>query len=223
MCGICGIVSSKLGERHLRTLLGDMNDSLVHRGPDDEGIFCTDGIGLGHRRLSIIDLAGGHQPMQNREGSVTVVFNGEIYNYRQLRKELLAKGHVFSTNSDTEVILNQYLEDGIGCLDKLRGMFAFAIWDDREKRLYLARDRIGIKPLYYAETGEGFIFASEIKALLKSGFIEPEMELNAVDSFLTVGLVPSPQTMFRGIRKLPPGCYALVDGDGNRTIRRYWS
>ena len=222
MCGICGVVSSTLGRGDIYTLINDMNNSQIHRGPDDGGIYCSDGIGLGHRRLSIIDLAGGHQPMQNRDGSVTIAFNGEIYNYKQLRSDLIAKGYVFSTGSDTEVILNQYLEDGIACLDKLRGMFSFAIRDEREKKLYLARDRVGIKPLYYAETGKGLVFASEIKAILKSGLVKPEIELDAVDSFLTVGLVPSPQTLFKSIHKLPPGCYSLVSSSGEFSIRKYW-
>ncbi len=223
MCGICGVVSNTLRREAIYPLIDKMNGSQFHRGPDEGGIYCADGVGLGHRRLSIIDLAGGHQPMKSRDGKVTIVFNGEIYNYQHLRGDLAKKGYRFSSQSDTEVILNQYLEDGIQCLGKLRGMFSFAVWDERgEGKFFLARDRIGIKPLYYAETDKGFVFASEIKAILKSGFVDPEIELNAVDSFLTVGLVPSPQTLFKGIKKLPPGCYSTIKRSGELSIHPYW-
>ncbi len=223
MCGICGVVSDTLGREDIYPLIDGMNRSQLHRGPDEGGVYCSDGVGLGHRRLSIIDLAGGNQPMKSQDGKVTIVFNGEIYNYKQLRSKLIKKGCFFSSHSDTEVILNQYLEDGIQCLKKLQGMFAFAIWDERgEKKFFLARDRIGIKPLYYAKIDKGIVFASEIKAILKSGLVDPEIELGAIDSFLTVGLVPSPITLFKGINKLPPGCYSTVNKSGDVSIHRYW-
>src|SRR6266511_3823581 len=169
MCGICGIYHYNSGEPISEQGLYDMLAVIRHRGPDDEGVYITDRLGLGMRRLSIIDLAGGKQPIQNEDGSVVVVFNGEIYNYRELTDRLRARGHVFATASDTEVIVHLYEDCGDDCVRELRGMFGFALWDARRRRLLLARDRLGIKPLYYARTGRGLLFASEIKAILAAG------------------------------------------------------
>src|SRR5271154_5215490 len=166
MCGICGKLSLEPESEINPALIRTMLDTIRHRGPDDEGIYLKGRVGLGHRRLSIIDLSSGHQPLSNEDGSVWIVFNGEIYNYRELRSLLLSKGHVFKTNSDTEVIVHLYEELGPQCLEKLRGMFAFAIWDENDKTLFLARDRVGIKPLYYCLTNKSLVFASEIKAIL---------------------------------------------------------
>lgn len=198
-----------------------MADTIEHRGPDDEGYYVSGPVGLGFRRLSIIDLSTGHQPLSNEDGTVWIVFNGEIYNYQELRQLLQAKGHIFKTKTDTEVIVHLYEEFGEKCVDRLRGMFAFAIWDDRQKSLFLARDRVGIKPLYYRLTDDTFIFASEIKAILSDPGVVPEVVPEMVDRFLTFYYVPGEATLFRGIAKLAPGCCMLVK-DGKAGIRRYW-
>src|SRR5271170_191750 len=166
MCGICGKFVFGANERVSPELVRTMADTIRHRGPDDEGYYVSGQIGLGFRRLSIIDLQSGHQPLSNEDGSIWIVFNGEIYNYQELRAFLLSKGHVFKTRTDTEVIVHLYEELGLACLESLRGMFSFAIWNENTKTLFLARDRVGIKPLYYTLTGEALIFASEIKAIL---------------------------------------------------------
>ncbi|NNF29201.1 MAG: asparagine synthase (glutamine-hydrolyzing) [Gemmatimonadetes bacterium] len=219
MCGICGKVSARRVD--IDQILA-MTHSLAHRGPDDEGVYVGDGVGLGFRRLSIIDLEGGAQPMASGDGSVHIVFNGEIYNYRALRKDLQDDGFEFRTHSDTETILNAYLRDGVDCLSHLRGMFAFAIWDARIKRLFLARDRLGQKPLYYAQAGNDFYFGSEIKALLTADNSLAELDLAALDEYLTVRVIAAPRSMFSGIKKLAPAHYLTFDAAQGVEVKRYW-
>lgn len=219
MCGIAGIIRQS-GVQEVE--INKMIDCLVHRGPDDQGIWISDDrqVGLGHARLAIIDLSpGGHQPMQTPDKRYTITFNGEIYNYEELKKELEGLGHSFSSTSDTEVLLASYVRWGRGCLDKLRGMFAFAIWDSQEKKLFAARDRLGQKPFLYATQGDQFVFASELKAF--SG-MPGQIDWSAVDVALSLRFVPSPQTGIVGIEKLPAG-HSLEWKDGAVTIQRYWS
>ncbi len=199
-----------------------MTRSLAHRGPDDERVHVSGSIGLGHRRLSIIDLAAGQQPMGSADGQIWIVFNGEIYNYRQLRADLEGDGHRFRTHSDTETILHLYERYGTSCLKYLRGMFAFAIWDGRRRRIFCARDRLGQKPLYYVQRGEEILFASEIKALLEVDPSLREMDLDALDEYLTLRLVSAPLSMFKSIRKLPPGHFLTFDTDRGLRVERYW-
>ena len=222
MCGICGFVGL-----HDEPLLRRMTRRLVHRGPDDEGFFLdgkdgATGVGLGMRRLSIIDLDGGRQPIANEDRTVRVVFNGEIYNYRELREALLAKGHAFSTQSDTEVIVHLYEEHGEACVERLQGMFAFALWDASREQLLLARDRLGIKPLYYAVRHGALVFASELKALLEYDGIRKIIDPRALARFLTFLYIPSPDTIFAGIRKLPPA-HVLRFRNGEATLHPYWT
>src|SRR4051794_17431459 len=207
MCGICGKLYTD-GARHVsRATIQSMSASILHRGPDDEGFYVSGPVGLGFRRLSIIDLSSGHQPIANEDGTVWIVFNGEIYNYQELRGYLEAKGHSFRTRTDTEVIVHLYEESGERCVEQLRGMFAFAIWDATQRKLFLARDRVGIKPLYYCHGEESLVFGSEIKAILADPEAQPELNLAGIDRFLSFYFMPGPETMFRNIRKLPPGCY----------------
>ena len=216
MCGICGFNwnDAELVER--------MAGVIAHRGPDQHGVFCADGISLGHRRLSIIDLSEqGRQPMSNEDGSIRMVFNGEIYNFQELRDELLAKGHKFASHSDSEVIIHAYEEYGVEAIHKLRGMFAFAVWDSRKKRLMVARDRIGIKPLYYYHKNGKFIFASEIKAILEDKTVARQLNHQALYDYLGFEFVAAPDTMFQDIRKLPAGHYLLFDGS-NVEVKQYW-
>lgn len=196
-------------------------DTMSHRGPDGEGTFFADQIGLGHKRLSIIDLSTGRQPISNEDGSIWIVFNGEIYNYQELRTELESTGHVFKTLTDTEVIIHAYEEYGADCLSKLRGMFAFAIWDNSDRTLFLARDRVGIKPLYYSMTKEGLLFASELKALLKDQAVPRDLNFPAIDRFLTYMYLPGSDTLFKNIQKLLPG-HAMLVRDGRITLWEYW-
>ncbi len=221
MCGICGKLNFDLGAAVDRGLVQGMLETIRHRGPDDEGVYVNPGIGLGHRRLSIIDLNTGHQPLSNEDGTVWIVFNGEIYNYRELRSLLLSKGHTLRTQTDTEVIVHLYEELGADCLEKLRGMFAFAIWDERRKTLFLARDRVGIKPLYYYRNGESLIFASEIKAILADPSVPNEIAPEIIDRFLTFRYLPGEETLVKGVNKLPPGCY-LLSKNGRTEVRQYW-
>lgn len=220
MCGICGMV----GDNDVKKLEA-MTNVMAHRGPDDAGIYVSNKgqpVGLGNRRLSIIDLSeAGHQPMCNEDGTVWLSHNGEIYNYRELRQELVERGHVFRSNTDTETILHLYEEYGLELCKKLVGMFAFALWDEGKQRLFLARDRLGIKPLYYTLTSTGIVFSSEIKPILQSGAVVPEVDLDALNYYLTFLWVPGPLTMFKGIRKLLPGHY-LVWQDGQLSITQYW-
>jgi asparagine synthase (glutamine-hydrolysing) len=195
-------------------LLRAMARSMVHRGPDDEGFHQDGALGLGARRLSIIDLAGGHQPMSNEDGSIWIVFNGEIYNFPDLRRELQSRGHVFLTRSDTETIVHAYEEWGLGAFPRLNGMFGLALWDSRQKELVLARDPFGIKPVYYVDRGDRILFGSEIKAILTDPAIPRAVDEVALDDFLTFAFVPAPHTLFQGIKKLPPGSLLRVTREG---------
>jgi asparagine synthase (glutamine-hydrolysing) len=221
VCGICGKLNFDRETSVSAALLKAMADTLHHRGPDDEGYYASGPVGLGFRRLSIIDLATGHQPLSNEDGRVWIVFNGEIYNYQELRTFLLSKGHTFRTKTDTEVIVHLYEELGESCVDRLRGMFAFAIWDERQKSLFLARDRVGIKPLYYWLSDKSLVFASEIKAILADPEFKPEIFPEIVDRFLTFFYVPGEETLLRNVYKLAPGCCMVVK-DGHPKIRQYW-
>jgi asparagine synthase (glutamine-hydrolysing) len=222
MCGICGLVSLN-GETVDRSVLEGMSATLTHRGPDSEGVFVENGTGIAARRLAIIDLETGDQPLSNEDGSVTVVQNGEIYNYRELRAELIDKGHRFRTQGDTEVLAHLYEEHGPRFADRLRGMFAVAVWDAKRKRLVIARDRFGIKPLYYSVTGESLSFASELKALLYQPRFSREIDQDAVEAFLAFSFVPAPLSIFRDVRKLPPGSILVWEADQGSevTIERY--
>ncbi len=223
MCGIVGVFTSdgRVAPEILRAMAG----SIRHRGPDDDGFFVEERVGIGMRRLSIIDLAGGAQPIANEDETLQIVFNGEIYNFQEVRETLLAKGHRFRTRTDTECILHQYEEDGVECVHRLNGMFAIAIWDHARQRLFLARDRMGIKPLYYYWDGSCLVFGSEIKALLASGLVPREMDREGLWHYLTFRYVPAPTTMWKGIRKLPPGHRLILDAGGDSpklTVERYW-
>ena len=219
MCAIMGILGRFDAEGQD---LGRMLEALSHRGPDGDGVHTDEHCALGHRRLSFIDLAGGRQPLRNAEGTIWLVCNGEIYNYRELRKELEADGHRFVTNSDCEVIIGLYERHGEQLLQYLRGMFAFALWDSKSKRLLAARDHLGQKPFYYCDEPGRFAFASEIKGLLA---LEPglrALNLAALDQYLALRLIAPPLSMFRGIRKLPPGHLLSVEPGRAPRIRRYW-
>jgi asparagine synthase (glutamine-hydrolysing) len=220
MCGICGIATAEPGAQPDAEALARMNGRLVHRGPDSEGSFQADGVALAMRRLSIIDLERGDQPIANEDGSVVVVHNGEIYNYRELRAELERRGHGFRTNSDTEVIVHLYEEHGDDFLERLRGMFAIALWDARRRRLLLARDRFGIKPLYYRVADRQLSFASELKAMLELPGFSRAIEPRAVAAYLAFNSIPAPLTIFAEARKLRPGTL-LSWRDGELTERRY--
>lgn len=222
MCGIVGLVYADPARRCEQDIVTRMRDVFAYRGPDDAGLYLDGPVGLGHRRLSIIDLGGGHQPMSNEDGSLRIVFNGEIYNYRTLREELIAKGHRFQSQSDTEVILHLYAERGEACVHALNGMFAFAIWDARRRVLFLARDRMGVKPLYYAVTPGAFLFASEIKAILASGAISARCRDEAVAEYMLFRQVAGSENLFRDVISLPPGC-TLTLQDGRPKIAQYWS
>jgi asparagine synthase (glutamine-hydrolysing) len=195
--------------------------AIVHRGPDDEGVFVAPGIGLGMRRLSIIDVAGGHQPISNEDSSIHVVFNGEIYNFKPLRAELEREGHMFRTRTDTEVIVHAYESERLDCLKRFNGMFSFALWDAPRRRLVLARDRMGIKPLYFMQTPAGLAFASEVKALLTLPEAPREIDREAITQYFRLGFVPAPATTFKGIRKLPAG-WRLVAENGKVDVAPYW-
>lgn len=221
MCGIAGIVSRFAPPS--RDLLERMTRTLAHRGPDGHGIVCDGPVGLGHRRLSIIDLATGAQPMSGSNGSTWITYNGEIYNFRELRRELESRGHRFRTTSDTEVILAAYETWGIECLGRLRGMFAFAIWDARRRQLLLASDRVGIKRAVYAWDGSRLLFASELKALLQDHALPRDLDWEALRDYFTYLYVPAPRTIFRGIQKLPPASWLTLDVDtGRLETGRYW-
>lgn len=222
MCGIVGLMYADPARRCSREVVTKMRDTFVYRGPDDAGLHLDGPVGLGHRRLSIIDLGGGHQPMSIENGAFWIVFNGEIYNYRSLREELIRKGRRFQTQSDTEVILHLYAERGEACVHALNGMFAFAVWDTRRRALFLARDRMGVKPLYYTVTPEAFLFASEIKAILSSGLVPARCRSEAFGEYLLFRQVAGPETLFAGVMSLPPGC-TLTFCDGKSHVTRYWS
>ncbi len=221
MCGICGKLNFDAEKPVEAGLVRKMMDLILHRGPDGSGEFHSGPVGLGHVRLSIIDLNTGTQPMSNEDGTVWVVYNGEIYNFRQLRVELENRGHRFKSTTDTEVIVHMYEEMGDECVTRFQGMFAFALWDVRRQRLLLARDRVGIKPLYFANTGRSLVFASEIKALLADPEVDRRINQRAIDRFLTYYYLPGNETMLEGIVKLDPGHYLTV-ADGRISIRQYW-
>lgn len=220
MCGIAGTLHFDTNKSVSRNSLKKMADTIEHRGPDGEGYFIDGFVGLTHRRLSIIDLEGGDQPMFNERGDICIVFNGEIYNYIELREELIAHGHSFTTSSDTEVIIKAYEQWGFGCQEKLNGMWAFAIWDSREKHLFLSRDRLGEKPLYYTVNKNTFLFGSEIKSILaNTGAVEPEYDMQEL--YLFLGYVPAPYTFYKSINKLAAGAYLVVK-DGKVSNYTYW-
>jgi asparagine synthase (glutamine-hydrolysing) len=221
MCGICGILNFNRDEKVDESVVRQMCKVISHRGPDDEGVYIQENVGIGMRRLSIIDLSGGHQPICNEDGTVWIVFNGEIYNYQSVRAELIQKGHRFATNSDTETILHAFEEYGEACPEKLNGMFAFAIWDDRDKRLFVARDRLGIKPLYYYLDENCFIFGSELKSILQVKKVPRNVNPVALDKFLTFEYIPAPISIFKDIHKLRQG-HTLLWDRGRINIRCYW-
>src|SRR5947209_6612557 len=227
MCGIAGFISRVEGadassQSERAAVLDRMCRRIAHRGPDDQGTMVEGAAALGMRRLSIIDLAGGHQPMSGCDPRVSIVFNGEIYNYRELRRELESRGHRFHTNSDTEAIVHAYEEFGADCVARGRGMFAFAVWDAGRHALFVARDRAGKQPLFYTVTREGtFVFGSELKSLLEHPGVRREVNHEAIDSYLSFGYVPDPLSIFRGVHKLPPGCH-LIFADGRARVHQYW-
>ncbi|HEX2228882.1 MAG TPA: asparagine synthase (glutamine-hydrolyzing) [Candidatus Binatia bacterium] len=218
MCGICGIWDpTGVDERLMRS----MNTALLHRGPDDEGYYYEGPIGLGHRRLSVIDLEHGRQPISNEDGTVWIVFNGEIYNFAELRQVLEAAGHRFKTMTDTEVIVHLYEQHGTDCIHHLRGMFAFAVWDGRHQRLFLARDHVGQKSLFFHQAGRRFAFASEIKALLRLDQINAQLNSVAMNHLISLRYAPDTQTLFKGIQKLPAG-HSMIVENGHVSMHRYW-
>jgi asparagine synthase (glutamine-hydrolysing) len=224
MCGINGIALSGRapGGSVNRDTLVRMRDIIRHRGPDDEGLLLSGRVGLGHRRLSIVDVAAGHQPMANEDGTLHIVYNGEIYNHADFRSELVARGHVYRTHCDTETILHLYEEEGARAVGRLRGMFAFAIWDENKEELFIARDRLGVKPLYYVHAGDGSLyFASEIKALLEARAVSPELNYAALPDYLANHGTTADETLFAGVKRLPPG-HTLTWRDGQIKIEEYW-
>ena len=220
MCGICGRINFN-GEPVAPIEIAAMRDIMLHRGPDDEGLFIDGVVGLGHRRLSIIDLAGGRQPISNEDGKITVVYNGEIYNFGELRQQLIDRGHKLTTRCDTEVIVHLYEDLGPSCVQRFRGMFSFAIWDGVRKRLMLARDRLGIKPLYYFETADSLVFASEIKSVLQAQGVPRTPDPRGLYRYLTYRHAYGTRTLFNGIRQLQPG-HILIAEAGDVKVRRYW-
>ena len=221
MCGIAGKLTWRPDGALDPGLLRAMTDAVRHRGPDADGFHVGDGIGLGHRRLSIIDLVTGDQPLANEDGTVWTVFNGEIYNFAEIRRELTAHGHRFRTSSDTEVLVHGYEQWGEALVERLRGMFAFAVWDAPRRRLLLARDRVGVKPLHYAVTRDGLVFGSEIKSLLLDPDVPRDWSPEALDAYLSLLYVPAPHTIYRAVRKLEPG-HVLVAEKGRVRVSRYW-
>jgi asparagine synthase (glutamine-hydrolysing) len=222
MCGIFGVIYFNPPARVNPQLLENMATVLHHRGPDNKGIWIRQNVGLGHTRLSIIDLSPlGNQPMFNEDGTIVITFNGEIYNFIELKEELLKKGHIFRSHTDTEVVIHLWEQEGVNCLEHLRGMFAFALWDDKKKILFLARDRVGKKPLFYLLLKDKILFASEIKAILEDPEVEREPDIEAIHHYLNYQSVPSPYSAFKGVKKLPPAHYLLIK-DGRGEPQRYW-
>ncbi|MFH1593965.1 MAG: asparagine synthase (glutamine-hydrolyzing) [Candidatus Omnitrophota bacterium] len=226
MCGICGLIDNASGAIS-RDKIQAMTDKMTHRGPDNRGIYInlesSPKVGLGHRRLSIIDLSSqGTQPMANEDESIRLVLNGEIYNYKTLREELKNKGHIFRSNTDAEVAVHLYEEHKEECVKYLRGMFAFAIWDQKKRTLFIARDRAGQKPLLYYHKDRRFVFASEFTSILESGLIEKKISYEAMHHYLTFGYIPAPLTIYEDIFKLPPA-HTLTLEDEKATLRRYWN
>ncbi len=222
MCGFVGKVNFNRDCYVDKSLIKAMCDSLEHRGPDDEGFFVNGNVGLGHRRLSIIDLDTGHQPIFNEDGSIVIVYNGELYNFSELKRDLLSNGHKFKTNTDTEVIVHLYEEHGESCLTRMNGMFSFALWDKNQEKLFLARDRIGIKPLNYYIDNDKVVFGSEIKAVVKDASVPNTIDLSSIDLYLSYGYIPAPFTIFENIRKLLPGHYMTVQ-NGQHRVKEYWN
>lgn len=224
MCGLAGIVLARKGEKPNEKILLAMRDAQLHRGPDEAGVYLVEGAGLAHRRLSIIDLSHGHQPMVDEAAGLALIYNGELYNFRSLKAELEEQGAVFSSHSDTEVLLRAWQQWGEGCLSRLRGMFAFAVWDMRAHRIFLARDHIGIKPLYYGFTRVGdLVFASELKGLMAHPDVDRKLDPQALEDFLALGYVPDPKSIYKGIFKLPPGHWlSWRAGERNPVPRKYW-
>jgi len=223
MCGICGKLYHSVDRTVDEQLLRSMASVINHRGPDDEGVYLKRNVGLAHKRLSILDLsAAGHQPMTNEDGTIWIVFNGEIYNFLDLRDDLQKKGHTFMSRTDTETIIHLYEEKGIECVHDLRGMFAFAIWDESRQRLFCARDRAGKKPFVYAHSKDGLLFASEIKSLLRDPELERNLDYRSIHHYLTYQYVPSPLSIFKSIKKLPPAHVLIYEG-GEVAVKRYWS
>ena len=219
MCGICGQFNlDPVSEREIRA----MTDNLDHRGPDENGVYVKDNVGLGHCRVRIIDLDTGQQPMSNEDDTVWITYNGEIYNYQELRSELLKRGHRFKSQADTETIIHLYEDHGVDCLKYLRGAFAFAIWDARKRRIFAARDRAGQKPLFYAQRRSGLMFASEIKSMLAVNPSLNELDLVSLDEYLTLRLIAPPRSMFKNVHKLPPAHYLTFDHENGLEINRYW-
>jgi len=222
MCGICGVLNFDRENGVSESDIRRMCQVIAHRGPDDEGIFVKENVGIGMRRLSIIDLPTGRQPISNENETVWIVFNGEIYNHHEIRQDLIKKGHQFKTKSDTEAIVHAYEEYGEDCPKVLNGMFGFAIWDARKNRLFLARDRLGIKPLYYYKDNKRLIFGSELKSILQIKSVPRKVDLKALDNFLTFEYVPAPLSIFQGISKLQPA-HSLTWDNGNSRIKNYWN
>jgi len=225
MCGIAGKLNFDTQNKIAFPEIKKMTDVISHRGPDDEGFYISQNVGLGFRRLSIIDLTTGHQPLSNEDETIWIVFNGEIYNYQELRENLTKQGHVFKTNSDTETIVHLYEQHGTGCVQYLRGMFAFCIWDDKKKQLFCARDRFGIKPFYYYSDNEKFLFASEIKAILQDSTVDKDLSYDALNSYFAFGYITSDLSIYKKIKKLRPAHYLLLSFNREVTIEthRYWN
>ena len=221
MCGIVGVISKKNSTTVDPQMIMDMCDVISHRGPDDHGVFVNENIGLGHRRLSIIDLESGHQPMLSQDQRHTIVFNGEIYNFQELKKNLQSRGVNFRTHSDTEVILELYRQYGNECTKLLNGIFAFCIYDKQTKEIFIARDHAGVKPLYYYNSCDYFIFSSEIKSILKSGLLKAECNLDRVSEYFIFREVAGEETLFKNIRSLQPGSHLSLKND-NINITQYW-
>ena len=226
MCGICGVINYSQGHKIEEPLISGMCSKMLYRGPDEGGYYIrNDGypsVGLGHRRLKIIDLSvSARQPMSNEDESIWIVYNGEIYNFQELRRDLEGRGHTFKSRSDTEVIVHLYEEEGSDCVKKLRGMFAFALWDSKNESLLLARDRLGKKPLLYAYRNGIFSFASEFTALLAGGNIPKDINVEAIPDYITFGYIPAPVSIYKDIHKLLPG-HTLVLKDGRIKVQRYW-
>jgi asparagine synthase (glutamine-hydrolysing) len=223
MCGICGVIQVGGEPRPVLAAeaLDRMTDAMSHRGPDDRGTYMSDGVALGARRLSVVDVAGGHQPFANEDGSVWAVQNGELYNHADLRQRLVAEGHRMASRCDTEILPHLYERHGTRSFQELRGMFGIAIWDGPRRRAVLARDRLGIKPLYHARVGDLLVFGSELKSVLASGLIEPRLDYEAIDAYLALGIVPGPRTAIAGVSKLLPGHLLVADPDGV-SIERFW-
>ena len=221
MCGIAGVYNYANDRSIDAALLKQMTDAIAHRGPDDDGFLIQGRVGLGHRRLSIIDVSGGHQPIFNEDGTVAIVFNGEIYNYQALAQLVEARGHKLQTRSDTETIVHLYEEFGEGCVAMLRGMFAFAIWDGRKQTMLLARDRLGKKPLYYADYQGRVLFGSEVKSIIQDPAIPREIDPQAMADYFSFLAIPAPKSIFKHVRKLRPAHYLVVTPNGVRE-REYW-